>query len=292
MNKLKLYAILEVLFSRKMLWKLGRFLYLGARRDLQNDPLTNGEYELFAWYLDGILTDGSKSSKIFLDVGANFAHWSVELVTQLNARNLAAGTAVHAFEPGPTQFEIAEKNLNKYAKDIGQLHKLAIGQETGKVQFNLTGEESGSSAIATGSRSAIGELIEVDLDTLESFCSRHGIDQIDIIKVDTEGNDFNVIAGCKNLLANGNISILQFEYNWRWIDFGYFLSDVFKAIEQMPYKLGKLTPQGIEIYSHWAMELDRFIECNFVLIHEDIVPKLPTKSYVFDRDNVAVEAVS
>lgn len=51
--------------------------------------------------------------------------------------------------------------------------------------------------------------ITIETDTVESYCIGNNINRIDLLKIDTEGYDFNVIKGCGYMIHN--IHYIQFE---------------------------------------------------------------------------------
>ena len=73
----------------------------------------------------------------------------------------------------------------------------------------------------------------------------------------------------------GRIDVLQFEYNWRWIDARYFLKDAFALLLPLGYLIGKVTPAGVEFYDRWHFELETFREANFVAVKSVLKAKLP-----------------
>jgi FkbM family methyltransferase len=56
-----------------------------------------------------------------------------------------------------------------------------------------------------------GETQTVQVDTLQSWCSSHGIERIDLLKVDTEGHDLKVLKGGAPLFERGSISAVFIE---------------------------------------------------------------------------------
>ena len=52
------------------------------------------------------------------------------------------------------------------------------------------------------------EEIKVHTTTLNNYCKLNGVNHINFLKIDTEGNEFNVIKGSENL----TIDYIQFEY--------------------------------------------------------------------------------
>ncbi len=283
-DKIRFYGLLETVFGRSFLMRAGRFLYLGSRRELLNDPAVNGEYALIRWCMAAW---PASHALAHFDIGANLGDWSAELLPQLPSGD----HKVHAFEPGPEQFAAIENRCaNAIASGSLQVHQLAIADHSGTTAFTLTGDHTGNSAIANENSDLVGETIAVTLTTLDQFVHDHQIGPIGLVKVDTEGNDFNVIAGAKDLLAQGQIAVLQFEYNWRWVAFGHMLHSVCLLAASTPYKLARLTPTCLEIYDAWHPELERFFETNFALVHVDFLDTIPHQKVKFDLGNTLVAA--
>jgi len=79
------------------------------------------------------------------------------------------------------------------------------------------------------------------------------------------------------MLEAHRIQVLQFEYNQRWIDSRHYLKDAFELLEPLGYKLGKITPRGIEFYPQWHFELETFREGNYLAClseHVDLFPQI------------------
>src|SRR5262249_15432267 len=55
--------------------------------------------------------------------------------------------------------------------------------------------------------------IQVRCSTLDKFCSERGVKQIDVLKIDTEGFDFEVLKGASSMLARKAIKFIYFEFN-------------------------------------------------------------------------------
>ena len=53
--------------------------------------------------------------------------------------------------------------------------------------------------------------ISVQTQTLDNFCSNINIDNIDVLKIDTEGNELNVLKGAEKLLSEGKIKLIYVE---------------------------------------------------------------------------------
>jgi FkbM family methyltransferase len=282
-NNQKIYGILEAVIGRRFLSRLGRFLYLGSRRELNNSPEANGEYLLVGAMSANIKAGGRH---ICLDVGANLGDWTAELLDAAGDSDIQ----VYAFEPAPAQFAHIEGRFPAEI-DLSRVspQKLALAAAPGKTSFVVTGDDSGNNAIATGNAVVSGDRISVKLDTVDRFCARNRLPALSFVKVDTEGNDYNVIAGAQTMLASGSIALLQFEYNWRWVAFGHVLREVFELVEGMDYAVAQVTQGGLEVHGKWHPELERFFETNFALVRSDILPTLPHRHVNFDAANLLSE---
>ncbi len=47
----RLYRLVEAVIGRSLAGRIGRWLYLGSRRELSNDPIENGEFALQDWFV-------------------------------------------------------------------------------------------------------------------------------------------------------------------------------------------------------------------------------------------------
>lgn len=109
-----------------------------------------------------------------------------------------------------------------------------------------------------------GESEAVNAMVLDDYCKSNDIDHITLLKCDAEGHDLAVLRGGHDLLKRNAISLIQFEYNGRWVDSRSFPADAFTLLAGSGYDLGKVTPDGIEFYDHWDLELESFREANYL----------------------------
>jgi FkbM family methyltransferase len=228
------------------------------------------------------------SPHVCFDVGCHLGDWTAQLLGEAKHAQLV----IYPFEPAPAQYDhIATRLAGPIAAGQVKMQRVALAAESGTTEFFVTGDDSGDNAIATANPDAHGERITVALDTIDQFCAKHGIETLTLVKVDTEGNDFNVIAGASEMLAAGRIGVLQFEYNWRWVAFGHMLRMVFKAIEGLDYHVAQITGTGLEVHDEWHPELERFSETNFALVRTDMLARLSHRRLRFDNANTLVVAV-
>jgi len=53
--------------------------------------------------------------------------------------------------------------------------------------------------------------VKVKTQTLDNFCRKKKIKKIDLLKIDTEGNEYNVLQGTKALLKKNKIFVIYME---------------------------------------------------------------------------------
>lgn len=273
--KRMLIEALWLTMGRKNLVRLGRFLSNAARLDEQNSSSTNGEYAI-----QKCIFDKNKNSEVFcvFDVGANVGNWTTML---LNIGNLLCkNVTVHAFEPCTETFQTLTRNLkDKELLRFAHINNVALSSSAEKRLFYSSGENLGINGLypIRNQLHQSQSIVDIETNTLDGYCKNQGIYHIDFIKIDTEGHDFEVLYGATNLLSNGAIDILQFEYNHRWIDARHYLRDAFDFLLPMDYSLGKVTSKGIEFYNAWDPELETFREGNYLAvkkIYKNIFPQI------------------
>ena len=276
-----------------MAWRIGRWLYQGSRRELSNDPADNGEYLLQrAWAKSSQGKAAPDGGYRLVDVGANVGAWTANLLGELKAAGVK-DYRIWAFEPAPAQREALCALCRPAIEDKTVLvDPRGLGAAPGRAVFNVVSEVAGSNALAAQGEPHAAGAIEIDITTLDAACLEQGAARLDFVKVDTEGNDFNVILGARGLFDREAIDVLQFEYNWRWVGFGHWLREVFDFVEGRPYVLGRLTGSGVEVYDAWHPELERYIETNYVIVHERSLPAVPHRRVAFDASNTAVAPAS
>jgi FkbM family methyltransferase len=284
----KLAQVLLLLVSRQTLWRLGRFLYMKARSDVPNNMQTNGERTLQLHFLDAF-ADNAEKITVF-DVGANVGDWTsclLERAIALQMDEMDGHLEIHLFEPVPAAFQQLAIRMQRYGDRFDlQLQSMAASDSHGPAAMFIFGDAAEmTNSLHQAATDKVGPSIQVEKITLDEYCGKNGIDSIHFLKCDTEGHDMQVMAGGKRMFQSGKIKVCQFEYNHRWIFSRHYLKDVFDHFSELPYNIGKITPDGIELYGAWHPELERFFEGNYVLIHDSALEWLPVKTGQFDSRN-------
>lgn len=111
---------------------------------------------------------------------------------------------IYSFEPFKEFFE----NLRNNHKNV-RAYNTALGNKNGKISFHVNANLGANSILPTDKRAASNwgdgvletkEVIEVPVMTLDKFVKDNSIDHIDILKIDTQGTEYEVIEGATETL--------------------------------------------------------------------------------------------
>jgi len=149
---------------------------------------------------------------VCLDVGANEGQTLEMLTSALD------GPTIHAFEPAPNQFRLLEQHWKR--ANI-HLHPFAIGSQDCSMDLNLYDLPVLNSLLHLNveSNDALPVVQQlgtqsVRLVTLDAFAGSHHLKRIDLLKIDTQGFDFEVLKGATSLFAEGRIRHVLVELNY------------------------------------------------------------------------------
>ena len=170
------------------------------------------------------------------------------------------------FEPVPSTRDTLCRNLqSELGSSIVTAEPVALSGESGSSVMYIESPGAGTNSMHQGTATT-REVIQIQKLSADEFCSKNQINHIHLFKSDTEGHDFEVLSGAKDLFQREAIDIFQFEYNHRWVFSRHYLKDVYDFTAALPYSVGKVTPEGIEVYREWHPEMERFFEANYVIV--------------------------
>ncbi len=113
---------------------------------------------------------------------------------------------VFSFEPGPIAFAKLEKRFPK--EDRVNLRQIALDKSDGNVRFT---KNLGMGNHIIRDKSKRNDFIEVNSMRGDTFCIENKIEHIDILKIDTEGNDLNCLVGFSEMIRNQEIKFIEVE---------------------------------------------------------------------------------
>lgn len=201
------------------------------------------------------------SPEVIFDVGAN------EGESALWWHQRFPKAIIHCFEPVPSTFEILQSNTST----IPQIrnHLFALSSKESQSQMVLEGS-SKMHYLDTSPNKYGSDAIKIPVSvlTLDKFCHSHQIPHIHLLKIDTEGNDLEVLKGAQGLIQRHAIDVLQVEAgmytgNTRHVHFIHFQ----EWLEKYNYVLFGLYEQ----YFEWTTRSPQLRRANLVYISPKVM---------------------
>jgi FkbM family methyltransferase len=134
------------------------------------------------------------SKSCVFDVGANVGYYSVL------AAALASSGEVHAFEPWPPAFRWLSRNAALNGFPNLHLNQVALSDADGWERLFLPADRAWSNASLLGGFTEQRDSLPVQAMRFDTYCQRHGIRRVDLIKLDVEGGEMKVLEGLGALL--------------------------------------------------------------------------------------------
>jgi len=179
---------------------------------------------------------------VLFDVGSNKGNYISLFRNMLPDRNIV----VHGFEPNAILFPILNEQY-KHDKNtfiIGEALSNEVGTKT--LHYPPAKPSHGSfHKRPVFKNESITQ--DVTVTTLDTYVENFNISKIEYLKIDTEGNELNVLKGSKNSLSAKKIKCGQFEYGGTYSDNGTKLSDVVLFLEEYGYYI--YNANGLKINS-------------------------------------------
>jgi FkbM family methyltransferase len=180
------------------------------------------------------------------DVGASHGYY-----TLLFAKLVGDGS-VHAFEPEEWNFHRLSTNLALNGFENVVTQRAAIFERSGEVELNVFPHELyGWHTLGTpemevdGRRALPVERQTVPGVTLDDYCEQHGIERIDLLKLDVEGAELEALRGAGRLLREGRIGCIVFEVSQAMVKgMNHDPAEIFDLVRGTGLTIHKLEEDG------------------------------------------------
>jgi len=277
MNKIKsIFLKLSLKIFRKFFNKIsGKLNYQNIFEELHSMSLqgmnigggagTSSSGEIYA--IKHVKSNLREKNPVIFDVGAN-----IGLYSKLLLDNFGKNAQIHSFEPSFQTYEKLKVNL---AQSNVSMFNFGFGESDSKVTLYSNKESSGLASVYNRRLDHFGIDMnlkeEIELKSLDSFCEEKGIHKIDFLKIDVEGHELSVLSGAKNLLEQGKISFIQFEFGGCNIDSRTYFQDFYYLLSNN-YQLYRIVKDGIFKISNYKEMYEAFATTNYLaeLIQKNI----------------------
>jgi FkbM family methyltransferase len=195
---------------------------------------------------------------LVIDAGANRGQTIGEF------RHTFPRSVIHSFEPGPTAFRMLQQNRG-HPPGV-HLNHMGLGSDTTTRQF-YEGEFTESSSFLPfdqTSRGQVADRVETPITSVDDYCRGLGIDQVDILKSDTQGYDLEVLRGARCMLDDARIQLVYLEL---------IFSQMYEGQARLDGIYEFLADRGYELVAFYRFNFvdDRANAGDALFIHSDYV---------------------
>ena len=194
---------------------------------------------------DELLKEKIKKNPVIFDVGANKGQ-SIE-----KYKKIFSNPVIHSFEPIKSEFDIMHSKFGN-SENI-HLNNFALGDKEEYRILNVAAKSSNSSFIKIKSgtkwlehrskdkrveQEKYSESQEVNIKTLDNYFKDKNVQEIDLLKIDTQGYEDKVLIGSQETLKKNKIKAIIVEIMFDNVYEKYFsFSDIEKYINPNDFRM-------------------------------------------------------
>ncbi|MDG2372082.1 MAG: FkbM family methyltransferase [Flavobacteriaceae bacterium] len=138
---------------------------------------------------------------LVIDIGAHIGIFSTY------ASELSKYGKVYAFEPFKENFKRLKMHKELNHNENLNIYNYGVGGENGERTFYLHNKNTGGHSLHTNKNSK--NKIEIKTIRLSDFCEKENIENIDFLKVDCEGAEFEILKSDEKLLSKVKKIVLE-----------------------------------------------------------------------------------
>jgi FkbM family methyltransferase len=179
-------------------------------------PINKEDFAIMSRHEDEIIDHfNTKQGDIVVDVGAHMGKYTI-----IASKRVGANGKVIAIEAHPGNYEMLNHNIKLNGLTNVIPLNYAVYSKESKIKLYMPDEESGYTMHHSVMFNYLSskyplqgkdneKFIEVNANTLDNLLQKNGISQVNWIKIDVEGAEFEVLKGSANILSRSkDISLL------------------------------------------------------------------------------------
>jgi len=185
---------------------------------------------------------------VIFDVGAHYGE-TIKLFT-----NKLKVEKIYSFEASPENFNILKKNISNNDYPKVEILNYGLGEKNTKVNLNQTLESSSSTINQLNKKSkyfkkklkvlnikdndSFHYQLPVTLITMDDFIEKNHIKYVDLLKIDTEGYEYNILKGLSKY--HKRVKLVYFEHHYDdMILKNYKFGDIHKLLKNFGFVMIK-----------------------------------------------------
>ena len=202
-GKDRLYSILTKCGFRRLLVKNIKYdikINLNPREYIDTIIMHEGFYES---EVTDVILENLKEKDTFWDIGANIGIHSIAV------KKCIPTTNVFSFEPNPKTLGQLYDNVRLNKLDI-RICGFALFNKTDTLTLHIVDDNSGMTTVTPLEEIKFSFNTQCFATTGDTLI-HSGYTAPSVIKLDTEGSEFDVLQGCKDILASPTLKLIVFE---------------------------------------------------------------------------------
>jgi len=255
-------------FSQKFFSKLQLFTYYAQNLGGGADIKSSGESKVLE-----LISSTFKDDKemIIVDCGANIGTYVKTVFENINVSFI-----IYALEPVKDTFEQLKNNTSNLKNVV--LCNYGLGFKTENVQIFKSKVDNKHASVFQrdmshwGENMNLTEVEEINLFSLNDFFEKQKIDNIHLLKIDAEGNEFAILSGAKNLILEEKINFIQFEFGVCNVDSRVFFKDFYYLLN-INYKIFRILNHGLIEITKYDERNEVFMTTNYIAISKNWLNK-------------------
>lgn len=227
---------------------------------------------------------------VIFDVGSNKGGWSDVILQEYPEGKCE----LHLFEPNKMLLDFTRIKF-EYEKNI-TFNEIGLSNKAASSKFfyfeNHNNEISSLFPDIEGWKDLPMQEGMITTTTIDEYCKKNNIERIDFLKLDIEGAEYFAIEGCKKMMSEGKIKIIQIEYGGHYVRANTKFQDVINIANSLGYAVYKyydnnfhklndfvedyaaenyyITKEAVYTYTKMGFN-SRFIETTFLLPKFDLI---------------------
>lgn len=171
---------------------------------------------------------------VVLDIGAHIGLFSV-----IAAKWAGAVAKVYAFEPAPSTHRVLDRTIRMNHLE-GQVVPVnsAMGLAPGSIDFFVSDHEAdNSNSLVPYKSDRPLRAIPVKLDSIDHFVSAQNLEQVDFIKMDVEGAEFDTLRGGLDVIRRFRPVIILAIHPEPILNRNDSLEALYDVLQRLPYQI-------------------------------------------------------
>jgi FkbM family methyltransferase len=183
--------------------------------------------------------DHLQPGMVVFDVGANIGELSL-----LFSRFVGPTGSVHSFEANTETFARLNAIIELADRHNIRLNNLAVSDHVGLSKLHVyDGDYSAWTSLSDRPLKNYGLDVtplrheDVRTTTIDQYCEEHGIEKVDLLKIDVEGAEFQVLRGAEKMMRQRRIRCCVFEFGQTTFDMGNHPAQIKELLTSFGYEL-------------------------------------------------------